>query len=134
MMQTIVKVAIDLRDDRREGAVIRVMFVATLLFVAAAPAVPANAVDVKVGYLGHPDKTMTISLIETPTTTDGLAGEPMTIDDNNTTGKFLNQSFALQEILLNGDDDPPAAVQKFSNREISLIVTDISADNLLKAA
>src|SRR6516165_4913610 len=134
MMQTMVKVAIDLRDDRREGAVIRVMFVATLLFLAASPAVPANAVDVKVGYLGHTDKTMTISLIEMPAANDGLAGAQMAIDDNNTTGKFLNQSFALQEILLNGEGNPAAAVQKLSDAGISLIVADLPADGLIKAA
>jgi ABC transporter substrate binding protein (PQQ-dependent alcohol dehydrogenase system) len=105
-----------------------------LLFVVVSAPLPANALEIKIGYLGTTDKRTTISLLEMPASNAGLAGAQLAIDDNNTTGKFLNQSFALEEILLNGKDDPAAAVQEFSNREISLIVTDISADNLLKAA
>jgi ABC transporter substrate binding protein (PQQ-dependent alcohol dehydrogenase system) len=105
-----------------------------LLFVVVSAPLPANALEIKIGYLGTTDKRTTISLLEIPASNAGLAGAQLAIDDNNTTGKFLNQSFALEEILLNGKDDPAAAVQEFSNRGISLIVTDISADNLLKAA
>jgi ABC transporter substrate binding protein (PQQ-dependent alcohol dehydrogenase system) len=105
-----------------------------LLFVVVSAPLPANALEIKIGYLGTTDKRTTISLLEMPASNAGLAGAQLAIDDNNTTGKFLNQSFALEEILLNRKDDPTAAVQEFSNRGISLIVTDISADNLLKAA
>jgi ABC transporter substrate binding protein (PQQ-dependent alcohol dehydrogenase system) len=114
--------------------VVRAILLANLLFVAASAPVPANALDIKIGYLGTTEKMATISLLEMPASNVGLAGAQLAIDDNNTTGKFLNQSFALEEILLNGKDDPAAAVQEFSNRGISLIVTDISADSLLRAA
>ena len=113
---------------------VRAILLANLLFVVVSAPLPANALEIKIGYLGTTDKRTTISLLEMPASNAGLAGAQLAIDDNNTTGKFLNQSFALEEILLNGKDDPAAAVQEFSNREISLIVTDISADNLLKAA
>jgi ABC transporter substrate binding protein (PQQ-dependent alcohol dehydrogenase system) len=114
--------------------VTRVVFTVILLLCAASPALPANTLDVKIGYLGTTAKTTTISLIEMPAANAGLAGAQLAIDDNNTTGKFLNQSFALQEILLNGEDDVTAAVQKLSDAGISLIVTDLTADELLKAA
>jgi ABC transporter substrate binding protein (PQQ-dependent alcohol dehydrogenase system) len=113
---------------------VRALLLASWLFLAVSPAAPANTLDVKIGYLGTTEKMTTISLLEAPASNAGLAGAQLAIDDNNTTGKFLNQSFALEEILLNGKDDPAAAVQKFFNRGISLIVTDISADSLLKAA
>ena len=113
---------------------VRAILLANLLFVVVSAPLPANALEIKIGYLGTTDKRTTISLLEMPASNAGLAGAQLAIDDNNTTGKFLNQSFALEEILLDGKDDPAAAVQEFSNREISLIVTDISADNLLKAA
>jgi ABC transporter substrate binding protein (PQQ-dependent alcohol dehydrogenase system) len=112
--------------------VVRAILLANLLFLAVS--VPAKALDIKIGYLGTIEKTTTISLLEMPASNAGLAGAQLAIDDNNTTGKFLNQSFALEEILLNGKDDPAAAVREFSNRGISLIVTDISAASLLKAA
>jgi ABC transporter substrate binding protein (PQQ-dependent alcohol dehydrogenase system) len=114
--------------------VIRVVFVATLLFVVVSSAVPANAIEVKIGYIGRVDKVTTISLIEMPAANDGVAGAELAIDDNNTTGKFLNQSFTFQEIMLNGDDDPAAAVQKLADSGVSLIVTDLPADSLLKVA
>src|SRR5690348_11105078 len=99
-----------------------------------APSVPASTLDVKIGYVGTIDKTTTISLLEMPAPNAGVAGAQLAIDDNNTTGKFLNQSFALQEIMLNGQDDPVGAVQKLSDAGISLIVADLPADALIKAA
>jgi hypothetical protein len=60
------------------------------------PAAPANALDVKIRCLGRTEKITTISLIEMPAANDGLTGAQLAIDDNNTTGKFLNPSFALQ--------------------------------------
>jgi len=120
-------------NDRSEG-VVRAILLAILLFLAVSPRASAEALDVKIGYLGSTEKMSTISLLEMPASNAGLAGAQLAIDDNNTTGKFLSQSFALEEIMLNGKDDPAAAVQKFSNRGISLIVIDVSADSLLKAA
>ena len=105
---------------------VRVILLITLLFVAVSPAVPANALDVKVGYLGTTAKVTTISLLEMPAPNAGLAGAQLAIDDNNTTGKFLDQSFALEEILLNGEEDVAGAVQKLSNTGI-LIDRDGSA-------
>src|SRR6516165_5368443 len=116
------------------AGVIRTSVVASLLLIAVSPAFPASTLDVKIGYIGTIEKTTTISLLETPASNAGLAGAQLAIDDNNTTGKFLNQSFALQEILLNGDDDPTAAVQKLADSGVSLIVTDLPADILLKVA
>ena len=113
---------------------IRVVFLATLLFVVVSSAVPANAIEVKIGYIGRVDKVTTISLTEMPAANDGLAGAKLAIDDNNTTGKFLNQSFTFQEIMLNGDDDPTAAAMKLADSGVSLIVTDLPADSLLKVA
>jgi len=94
----------------------------------------ANALDVKIGYLGMTDKAETISLLEMPTANDGLAGAQLAIDDNNTTGRFLNQSYSLEQILLKGEDDPVAAAQKLADKGVSLIVTDLPADALLKVA
>ena len=113
---------------------IRTSVVATLLVIAVSPILPASTLDVKIGYIGSIEKMTTISLLEMPAPNAGLAGAQLAIDDNNTTGKFLNQSFALQEIMLNGEGDPAAAVQKLSDAGISLIVADLPADSLIKAA
>lgn len=113
---------------------IRTSVVATLLVIALSPALPASTLDVKIGYVGTVEKTTTISLLEMPAPNAGLAGAQLAVDDNNTTGEFLNQSFTLQEILLNREDDPAAAVQKLADAGISLIVANLPADALIKAA
>lgn len=113
---------------------IRVLCCAAFLLAATSAAPAANVLGVKIGYLGTIDKTETISLLEMPPANDGLAGAQLAIEDNNTTGKFLNQSFSLAQILLKGQDDPVAAAQKLADQGISLIVTDLPADALLKVA
>jgi ABC transporter substrate binding protein (PQQ-dependent alcohol dehydrogenase system) len=114
--------------------VLRTFWTAVFLLAALSAAPAANGINVKIGYLGRADKTETISLIEMPAANDGIAGAELAIDDNNTTGKFLNQSFALQKILLKDTDDPAAAVQKLADSGISMVITDLPASTLLKAA
>jgi ABC transporter substrate binding protein (PQQ-dependent alcohol dehydrogenase system) len=114
--------------------VTRVVCAALLLLAATSSLRAANPLDVKIGYLGRADKTETISLVEMPAANDGYAGAQLAIEDNNTTGKFLNQSFSLQQLQLKENDDPVAAVTQLADRGISLIVTDLPADMLLKSA
>ena len=94
----------------------------------------AEPLKVGIGYLGRADQTETISLLEMPSANDGLAGAQLAIEDNNTTGKFLNQSFSVDGARLKAGDDPAAAVGQFADRGISYIVADLPADMLLKAA
>jgi ABC transporter substrate binding protein (PQQ-dependent alcohol dehydrogenase system) len=114
--------------------VVRGFCVAALLLAGVSAAPAASPLNVKIGYLGSADKAETISLVEMPAANDSVAGAELAIDDNNTTGKFLNQSFSLKEVLLKDEDDPAAAVQKLADSGISLIVSDLPADMLLKAA
>ena len=97
---------------------------------------PAGAapLDVKIGYLGRADRTETISLVEMPPGNDGIAGAQLAIDDNNTTGKFLNQSFSVEDVRLKDQDDPAAATMQLADRGISLFLSDLRADMLLKAS
>jgi ABC transporter substrate binding protein (PQQ-dependent alcohol dehydrogenase system) len=115
---------------------IRAVFAAAILIVCAATAVlPATEpLKVQIGYLGRADRTETISLVEQPAANDGIAGAQLAIADNNTTGKFLNQSFSVEAVRLKDEDDPAAAVTQLTDRGISLFVVDLPADMLLKAA
>jgi ABC transporter substrate binding protein (PQQ-dependent alcohol dehydrogenase system) len=105
-----------------------------LLAGLAATARAADPAEVKIGYLRVVVPKITLSLLQTPADNDGVAGALMAIDDNNTTGKFLNQRFSLEEVRLKDTDDPAAAVAALADRGVSLIVTDLPADLLLKAA
>lgn len=93
-----------------------------------------EALDVKIGYLrraAHPD---TISLTQRPPPDDGLAGAQMAAKDNDTTGRFLGQRFSLVDVHLKPSDDPAAAAAHLADEGIALVVADLSAGALLKAA
>jgi ABC transporter substrate binding protein (PQQ-dependent alcohol dehydrogenase system) len=94
----------------------------------------AEPIEVKVGYLRVPENKAAISLLDVPPANDGLAGAQLAIEDNNTTGKFLNQKFLLEEVRLKETDDPAAAVTALAGRGVSIVIVDLPADALLKAA
>lgn len=103
--------------------------------LAATSALSAgDSLIVKIGYLGRVERMETISLLEQPTSDNGVAGAQLAIEDNNTTGKFLNQSFSLEAARLKGSDDPVAAAIQLADRGVSLIILDLPADMLLKIA
>src|SRR5262249_11688176 len=93
----------------RERSLIRTLLVAAALCLLAQDARAAETTDIKIGYLRQGGARTAISLLDIPTANDGVAGAKLAIDDNNTTGRFLNQRFTLQEIELKEGDDPAAA-------------------------
>jgi ABC transporter substrate binding protein (PQQ-dependent alcohol dehydrogenase system) len=105
-----------------------------LLFAMTAGASAEEAAEIKIGYLRRAEQKPAISLIDQPAPNAGLAGAELAVADNNTTGRFLNQKFFISDLKLVPDDDPAAAVQNLSDEGISLVVTDLSAASLLKAA
>jgi ABC transporter substrate binding protein (PQQ-dependent alcohol dehydrogenase system) len=113
---------------------IRAVFVALFAFAAVPVAPAADVLKVPVGYLGRSERTEAISLVEQPAADDGVAGAQLAIQDDNTTGKFLNQSFSVEAMRLSARDDPVAAAMQLAGRGISLFITDLPADALLKVA
>lgn len=71
----------------------------------ATHALAADPIEIGIGYLGHAGVKSKLSLIEQPSENDGIAGARLAIEDNNTTGKFLNQHFSLQEVRLKAGDE-----------------------------
>jgi ABC transporter substrate binding protein (PQQ-dependent alcohol dehydrogenase system) len=97
-------------------------------------ALAAEPIEVKVGYLRLPETKATISLLDVPPDNDGIAGARLATEDNNATGKFLNQKFLLEDVRLRDTDDPAAAVAALAGRGVSIVIADLPADALLKAA
>ena len=73
--------------------------------VAATPVLAADPIEIGIGYLGRAGVKAKLSLVELPAENDGIAGARLAIEDNNTTGKFLNQHFTLEEVRLKDDED-----------------------------
>lgn len=113
---------------------IRAICTAAIVLATTAVLPAAERFTIRIGYLGRAERTETISLIEMPAANNGFAGAQLAIEDNNTTGKFLNQSFSAEESRLKDQDDPAAAATQLADRGISLIIVDLPPDMLLKAA
>ena len=76
----------------------------------------------------------TISPRDTQARDDGLAGALLAIDDNNTTGRFLGQSFELLDVPVRAGDDLVAALNGLASHDVRLVLTDVAADGLLALA
>ena len=108
---------------------------AAAYMLAATSAIPAaDSLVVKIGYLSRVERAETISLLEQPAPNNGVAGAQLAIEDNNTTGKFLNQSFSLEAMRLKYSEDPVAAAMQLADRGVSLTILDLPAGVLLKIA
>jgi ABC transporter substrate binding protein (PQQ-dependent alcohol dehydrogenase system) len=104
------------------------------LGLLATSALAADLVEIGIGYLGRAGIKPTLSLVELPTENDGVAGARLAIEDNNTTGKFLNQHFTLEEVRLKDGDDAATAATALADRNIGFIIADLPPDTLLKVA
>ena len=111
----------------------RWLVVAIGLSAAASPVFAADPIEIGIGYLGRAGVKAKLSLVELPAENDGFAGARLAIDDNNTTGKFLNQHFTLEEVRLRDNEDVAKAAAALAARN-GFIIADLPADDLLKAA
>jgi ABC transporter substrate binding protein (PQQ-dependent alcohol dehydrogenase system) len=97
-------------------------------------ALAADPAEIGIGYISRAAIKPTLSLVEQPAENDGVAGARLAVEDNNTTGKFLNQHFTLEEVRLREGDDAAKAALALTDRNIGFIIADLPADALLKAA
>lgn len=103
------------------------------LCLIATQAFAADPITIGVGYLGIAGTKATLSLVEQPADNDGVAGARLAIEDNNTTGKFLNQRFTLEERRIKQGEDAVQAATALAEHN-GFIVADLPADTLLKVA
>jgi ABC transporter substrate binding protein (PQQ-dependent alcohol dehydrogenase system) len=114
---------------------LHMMCLAAVVLVAGLDYAQAQASpEFTIGYLHRPPAKSAISLLEVPAANDGVAGAELAIEDNNTTGKFLGQHFALAPVELKDGEDPAAAVATLGARGVSLLLADLPPDALLKTA
>ena len=103
------------------------------LALVASHALAAEPIEIGIGYLGLTGIKSKLSLVEQPAGNDGTAGARLAIEDNNTTGKFLNQHFTLTEAKLKENDDVAAVASSLADHD-GFIIADLPADELLKVA
>src|ERR1700704_2059805 len=127
------RIAGSVDEEPQGGVMVRWLVGAIGLSVVAAHALAAGPVEIGIGYLGQAGVESKLSLVEQPSDNDGLAGARLAIDDNNTTGKFLDQHFTLEQHRLKEGDDVAKAATELASRN-GYIIADLPADALLRAA
>jgi ABC transporter substrate binding protein (PQQ-dependent alcohol dehydrogenase system) len=111
--------------------------IAAALFLANLWTPQARADDplpVKVGFIRQTHSRETISILDIPAKDDGLAGAQLAAEDNNTTGKFLNQVYTIDDIHLKEGDDPVAALNTLLGKGVTLIMLDLPPEQMLAVA
>ncbi|RTL87340.1 MAG: branched-chain amino acid ABC transporter substrate-binding protein [Hyphomicrobiales bacterium] len=106
---------------------------AFLIMLAAAPAA-ADALAIKVGVLRQEHSRETLSILDIPAADDTLAGALLGAADNNTTGKFTNQSYEAIDEKLDAGADAATAVDALVDKGARFIIADLNADRLLAAS
>src|SRR5262249_40543122 len=115
------------------GSMLRLLLGLLVLIALSEGALSDQPAEIKIGYLRQPMSRIRISLRDVPASNDGLAGAELAIEDDNATGRFLNQHYTLIDKLLGENDDPVAAMTALVDQGVSFIVTSLDADRLLKA-
>lgn len=115
----------------RRHALVRVLSAIAIVLAAAAT---ARGDEIRIGYLRLPESRAAISLLDVPAQNDGLAGAQLAMEDNNTTGRFLDQRYVLEDVTLKSRDDAAAALFALADKGTSLVIADLPPDALLKAA
>ena len=100
----------------------------------ACASLAAEPIEIRIGYLHGVPSKIRLSLMDVPADNDGLAGAQLAIDDNNTTGRFINQHYLLIDRPIRDGDDVAAAVGALADAGVSFVVSDLDAESLLKAA
>jgi ABC transporter substrate binding protein (PQQ-dependent alcohol dehydrogenase system) len=90
---------------------------------------------VKIGYLGERVKREAPqAYLDPPPADEGVAGARLGIADDNTTGRFTGQQFALAEAFVPEGGDAAAAFRKLVGGGARLVVTDLAETPLLAVA
>ena len=114
-------------------------FLLIALLAAVAPAAaqdtPAGVANIPIAYITERAKELPpFSLVDQPTTDNGLMGARLGIEDNNTTGKFTRQKFTLEEAVVPAGGDIVAAFRDLLAKGHRFFVADLPAAPLLAIA
>jgi ABC transporter substrate binding protein (PQQ-dependent alcohol dehydrogenase system) len=82
----------------------------------------------------RPDRLPPLSLLDLPPPDDGVAGAKLAIADNNTTGRFLKQTFEIEVVQSASRDEFVSEVSKRVAEGIGFVVVDASPETLLALA
>ncbi len=126
-----------LRSHRRQiaRALCAALIGVGLGWLPAAPARAAEPLEVVITYVTQDeDRVAPLSLLDSLLTDEGLMGARQAITENQTTGRFLGQSYQLKEVMVPKDGDLAAAFRQALVAGQRLFILDLHADQLLQLA
>ncbi len=94
----------------------------------------ADPLVVKIGVMRVQHSRETISIRDIPAGDDFVAGAKLAVADDNTTGRFLDQTFAVEDVKLAPDDDAVVAAKELLDSGVRYLIVDLPADKLLQVA
>jgi ABC transporter substrate binding protein (PQQ-dependent alcohol dehydrogenase system) len=105
------------------------------LSLCLAMASPAGAAEIDIAYLGLAQtRSLPLSYLDQPPNDEGVQGARLGLADNATTGKFVQQSYHLEEAVAPDADAVLAAVKRLSAAGYRNFVTDLPAPLLVRVA
>jgi ABC transporter substrate binding protein (PQQ-dependent alcohol dehydrogenase system) len=108
---------------------------ATVTFAFGDMAQAQHAEQIPIGYLSQViERPPNLSNLDQPPADEGVAGGQLAIADNNTTGRFLQQNFALRAISVPAEDNAEAAFQTLLKEGLRFVILNVPADVLLRIA
>jgi ABC transporter substrate binding protein (PQQ-dependent alcohol dehydrogenase system) len=119
-----------LRRFRRVAALAGAMLAAAP--AAAQDGAPPLAVDI--AFVAHARAPSPPYVLDAPPPGEGADGAKLALEDDSTTGAFLNQTFALQDLELGASDKPADAVRPLLAKGVRLFVSALPADETLALA
>lgn len=115
------------------GPALATRFVSALI-AAVLPLRAAGGAEIDIGFVKAPHPRETLSILDRPAPDDGLAGARLGVEDNNTTGRFLDQSFRVETIAVEDGADTVPALASLAQRGIRFVLADLPAPSLLSLA
>src|SRR5438045_9697609 len=116
----------------RAWRAVRLLLLILIIAAALAPTASAGEETVRIGWLSQEVKrTLPLSYLDQPPQDEGVQGARLGIADNDTTGHFTGQSFTLTEALVPENGGVAAGLRELAATRIRLVVTDLSASELL---
>lgn len=104
---------------------------ATLITMLSAAPLLAESLEVRVGYVQWiPDKGPVLSNVLPEPEDAGLKGAELAIQDNNGTGKFLDQTYTLQSTVANSEAEAITAFESMLEKGVELFVVNAPAQTL----
>ena len=129
-----------MRVPRQRGfgaTVVGFAIAAGLLVAGGAPtwAETTGTLNIPIGYLSEaiPDPEP-LSLVEPEAPDRGLPGARLGIEDDNTTGKFLRQSYTLTEKIVPPGGDLHQAAADLAGAGVKLVIASLTDSRLLQLA